>query len=53
MPPVMREGAVHGWVHKRGGLKSKAWKRRYAVYEPKTCRFTYYEDMQVSEIAAR
>ena len=38
VPPVMREGAVHGWVYKRGGLKSKAWKRRYAVYEPRACR---------------
>ena len=44
VPPVMREGAIHGWLFKRGGLKSKAYKKRYAVYEPRTRRFTYYEN---------
>ena len=31
VPPMAREGAFSGWVYKRGGLKSKAWKRRYCV----------------------
>ena len=48
VPPVAREGAVHGWVFKRGGFKSKSWKKRYCVYEPRTKRFTYYD----SDVAA-
>ena len=44
VPPISRVGALHGWLFKRGGLKSKAWKKRYAVYEPKTKAFTYYAD---------
>jgi hypothetical protein len=43
VPPIKREKAVHGWVFKRGGVKSKAWKKRYCVYEPETRRFTYYD----------
>ena len=34
---------MHGPVWKRGGLKSKAYKKRFGVYEPRCCRFTYYE----------
>lgn len=47
--PVRRENAVHGWVFKRGGVKSKAYRKRYCVYEPLTRRFTYYD----SEHAAK
>ena len=32
---MSRDGAISGWLFKRGGVKSKAWKKRYAVYEPK------------------
>jgi hypothetical protein len=39
-PPMRREGAVFGWVFKRGGLKSKGWRKRFCVYEPKVKRFT-------------
>ena len=49
VPPAGRPNAVHGWVYKRGGLKSKGWRKRYCVYEPLTKRFTYYD----SEDAAR
>ena len=44
VPPVSREGALKAYLYKRGGLKSRAWKKRYCVYEPKTGAFTYYAD---------
>ena len=40
--PMRREGAIYGEVYKRGNVKSKSWKKRFCVYEPKTKRFTYY-----------
>lgn len=43
LPPIARDGAIHGWVYKRGDRRSKAWKKRYCVYEPACQRFTYYE----------
>ena len=45
-PPIERMGAVHGWVYKRGKLKSRAWRRRYAVYEPASHYFTYYDSQE-------
>ena len=46
VPPMQAEGAVHGWVYKRGGLRSKGWKRRYGVFEPESSRWTYYDDVR-------
>ena len=43
LPPIEQEGAVTGWVFKRGGVKSKAWKKRYAVFVPSIKMWTYYE----------
>jgi hypothetical protein len=45
-PPMSREGAIHGWVFKRGKLKSRAWRKRYAVYEPTSQYFTYYDSRE-------
>ena len=36
LPPIQRKDALAGWVFKRGGFKSKAYKKRFAVYEPRT-----------------
>ena len=43
LPPIEQDDCVAGWVFKRGGVKSKAFKKRYAVYVPASKLWTYYE----------
>ena len=46
LPPIQRKDALAGWVFKRGGFKSKAYKKRFAVYEPRTNWWYYYESKE-------
>ena len=50
--PIERDEAKHGWVLKRGNVKSKAWRRRYCVFEPRRCVFTYYGSKESAEANA-